>query len=81
MRTGFSLDQIAAILDVDRRKAGQAIDPAIVKVAKLMRVDTLATLEMIMDALRTLDGMSDQEIALRELMLTGRMNHPPANGR
>lgn len=74
MRIGWSCKEIAAILNVSPTKAGQSLDPAMHKIAKLYRVDPIRTTQAILTAIEELEAMSEEELAAREAMLNGRMD-------
>jgi len=61
MRTGWSLKHAGAVLDVHEKRVTQALDPALIKIALLMRVNALATHEAIMDQMSRLPPMTQLE--------------------
>lgn len=95
MRKYLSLKQIADALSIRETYAGQAIEPALDKIARLYNYDNMATLRMILDRAEELrqeeeakraesrDSMSESELHSLTLMQTGRLDrkvlHP--NGR
>ena len=62
------------MLGVHERRVTQALDPAMVKVAKLWRVDPTRTMKALIEATEDLEPMTDDELAIREAMLTGRLD-------
>lgn len=87
MRTGFSVKEIAEILGVHPNKAGQSLDPAIEKIARLFRASAIKTMLLIMERAAELetdqDSMSESELECLARFQTGRLDrkvlHP--NGR
>lgn len=59
------------MLGIRAEKVTQALDPALVKLARLWRVDPTRTMEAMLDAARNLDPMTDAELDLRERILMG----------
>jgi hypothetical protein len=62
MRTGWSDELAQPILRVKHtRKVSQALRPALVKIARLWRIDATRTVRDIMDTLDQLEPMSEEE--------------------
>lgn len=54
MRTGWSIKEAGAVLDINPNKIPQALDPAVQKIAKLYDADAVATMEMILERVKEL---------------------------
>ena len=74
MRAGWSDKDAGVVLGVATPKVSQALVPALTKVARLMRVDAMATMKALLETADDLDPMTPAEMDLRERMLTGRAN-------
>lgn len=68
MRSGWSLKQAASVLEIDPKRVTQSLDPSLTRIAKLMRVNALATHEAIMDQMSRLPPMTDVELQIQNEM-------------
>ena len=83
MRPGFSIKELAEILEIDARRVGQSVDPAMEKLAKLWMRNPTKTILFLMDTVQTLQRaqrsemqMSEGEIDARICMAKGRFDEP-----
>lgn len=72
MRPGFSDKEASVALRVRPAKVSQSLMPAAEKFARLWRIDPSRTIALIQSI--ELEPMSDAEIALRERLLSGRVD-------
>ncbi len=73
------MKELGKILEVDPRRAGQSVDPAVEKLARLWMCSPTKTMELLLDRVATLrrarqHEMPNDEIEERIKMATGRMN-------
>ena len=66
MRIGFSVKELAEILGIDARRAGQSVDPAVDKIARLWMRNPTKTMELLLDRVTTFQRARTQ--ALRNEM-------------
>lgn len=71
-REGWTVKEIAAVLDVSPSKVSQALNPAMEKVARLFRADPAKTMRDLLEAMDKLEPMTDTELTNRERVLNGR---------
>jgi hypothetical protein len=55
MRQGWSLKEAGTVLGIHERRVTQALDPALAKIARLMRADPLRTMQSIVEAMEDLE--------------------------
>jgi hypothetical protein len=55
MREGWSLKDASNVLGIHERRVTQALDPALAKIARLMRADPLRTMQSIVEAMEDLE--------------------------
>lgn len=72
MRIGWSLKEACAVLGIHERRVTQSLDPTLERMARLWRADPTRTMAALLDAVAHLDPMTDSELALRQLIQTGR---------
>jgi hypothetical protein len=74
MRAGWSLKDAASVLGIHPHRVTQSLDPTLHRVALLWQADPTRTMLAILDAVATLDSMSDAELDLLERSKMGRLD-------
>ena len=83
LRHGWRLKEAAVVLGIHPRRLMQSLAPTLARMARLWRADATRTMASLMSAVADLDElepMTEQELALRIEMATGRADRSAIHG-